>query len=713
MSSNPFEQFAGSQFLLDAWNELHEEVAAYLNPDEIEILLTTAVYGADKHSGQSRESGEPYFTHPIAVAKILAEQKFDLAILQAGLLHDVLEDTPVTKQEMAEQFGVAVTALVDGVSKLERLKDQAPQEALANTFHKMLVAATDDPCVIIIKLADRLHNMRTLGALRPDKRIRKARETMEVYAPIASRLGMFYFFAELQDLAFANLFPWRYRIIKKHYAEKFGNNEMINRVIAEIDQVLIEKNINAKVAQRRRSLWNIYGRMKNKGGFNAACRTITLRIITEQLDDCYRALGAVHNRYRPVEGKFEDYIASPKSNGYRSLRTSVTTNRGEVLNVHIRTKEMHILSENGVIAVWHQNFKNQIVRNAERNKVATKNLREWLSSLRDIEYITENPLEFYDAIKKEINPHGSIQVYSPQGKVIDLPRGATPVDFAYYIHTDLGNCCRAALVNGNSYPLSRALQTGQTVKIITNKTPCAQIGWLQFVVSARARIGIRHCLANLQGENAANLGKDLLNQALHAYNIDFASLENSEKLQNYLDKNRSNINTLLSDIAAGRRQPILVAAAILGKTETAPQVLYINSATDAGILIADCCYPLPNEQLAAYLETGKGIHIHRKNCNALPISNTINWICAEWSDNIQGNFKSMLSLEVLNRPMILANIASNIAAENCNIADISLDSNGQENSCKINLILEVKDRDHLAKIVRRIRPLDGIISINR
>ena len=450
----PFAVFSGANTLQAAYNELADELKKYLDPEDQEKVLRCAIYGAAAHEGQKRQSGEPYFVHPIAVCRILARQRFDLPVLQAGLLHDVLEDTILKKTDMAAEFGEEVTRLVDGVSKLDRLKQKAPQAAVADSFRKMFLATADDPRVLIIKLADRLHNMQTLGSLRRDKQRRIALETLDVYAPIASRLGLFYFSIQLQDLAFSYLYPWRYAVLRKRYLERFARNETLDRVRAALQPRLQALNIKASINKRQRHLWGVYQRMERKESFEEAIRTVPIRILTDNEDNCYRILGSLHSLYRPIHGKFEDYIAAPKSNGYRSLHTSVLMPGGIVLNVQIRTRDMHTLAEAGIISVWHQYAKQRAVQIEASSIEAEKTLREWLSRLKEVQNYTDDPLQFYDTIKKEI-VSGDMHVYTPKGEVIDLPRHATPVDYAYAIHTKIGNHCIGAKVNGHAYPISR------------------------------------------------------------------------------------------------------------------------------------------------------------------------------------------------------------------------------------------------------------------
>lgn len=708
----PFSGLTGSELLQSVWLDLRAELSHYLDDQTIAEVLRAAIYGAKAHEGQMRQSGEPYFTHPIAVAKILATQRFDLPVLQGSLLHDVLEDTPITKAEMAAEFGTEVATLVDGVSKLDRLKDQAPQEVQASSFKKMLVATTDDPRVIIIKLADRLHNMQTLGALRPDKRIRKAKETLDVYASIAGRLGLFFFRLQLEDLAFSHLYPWRYAVLKKHYMARFANNDVVEKIRHDLLPVARQMAIQMTITKRQRHLWGVYLRMKRKQSFAEACRTIPIRIITKSEDDCYRILGILHARYRPISGKFEDYIAAPKSNGYRSLHTSVLMARRDVLNVQIRTRDMHTLAETGIIAVWHQHLKNRTVRQEHHNIVAEKYMRDWLSRLREVQNITDDPVEFYDAIKKELSS-GDIHVYTPVGEVIDLPRGATPVDFAYAIHTEIGNHCVAAKVNGRKYPIFKPLKVAQTVEIITDENAHPHAGWLQFVVTAKARAGVNHHLRTLESQEAERLGMQLLEQALQDYGSALQQID-PMVMDTYLEQHGIAFPDLLHDIAYGRRQSALIATALLGRADLAnvsEHVLQITSRLDSGIMLAECCHPLPKDEIIGHLEAGRGIRMHRKNCPLTRVTDSQDWLRAQWAPEVQGNFISLLQFEVLDRPRMLATVADTLANSDSNITDFQVErSVHRADSRFFKIWLEVKSRDHLAQVMRKLRLIDGIIS---
>lgn len=710
-----FSGLTGEKALYESFDRLRLVTDAYLNEDEQKALCSTATYGARAHEGQMRQSGGPYFTHPIEVCRILALQRFDLPVLQGALLHDVLEDTAVTNAEMEAVFGKAVTAMVDGVSKLERLGDQGVMEVQAESFKKMFVATTDDPRVIIIKLADRLHNMQTLGALRPDKRIRKAKETLDVYSSIAGKLGLFYFRIQLEDLAFSHLYPWRYAVLKKRYMERFAHNEILERIRSDLNPLFKGLGIKASVNKRQRHLWGLYQRMKRKhNNFAAACHTIPIRIITETEDDCYRVLGCLHSKYRPVSRKFEDFIAAPKSNGYRSLHTSVLLDNSEVLNVQIRTKEMHSLAETGIIAVWHQHIKDRSITKQAHTLQAEKYMRDWLLRLKDVQNITHDPLEFYDAVKKEL-AQGDIHAYTPQGKVIDLPRGATPVDFAYALHTKIGDECVAARVNGEKWPLYQPLGPGQTVEIIRNSKSKPQAGWLRFVVTARARAAIRHHIRNMADQEAIVLGKRLLDVALRRLGGSLESIDD-EAFGKYLSEHDVSRDVLFAEIGHDKRQPLLIASSLIGHqvVDDRDEVLVVSSALDSAIHFGECCYPLPHEPILGHMKPRLGVKIHRRDCVRAQNSDTRDWVRVEWAKKTQGFFDAALSILVEDRRRMMADLTSVIGDSNANITGMDIEPADHNKTMRIlRCYFQVYNRDHLAEIVRQLRIQHGVIEIKR
>jgi len=736
----PFAVFSGAQTLQAAYNELAVELKKYLDPEDLEKVLRCAIYGAAAHEGQKRQSGEPYFTHPIAVCLILARQRFDLPVLQAGLLHDVLEDTILKKTDMAAEFGEEVTRLVDGVSKLDRLKKSAPQAAVAESFQKMFLATADDPRVLIIKLADRLHNMKTLGVMRRDKQRRIAHETMEVYAPIASRLGLYYFSIQLQDLAFSYLYPWRFAVLQKRYQARFARNDVLNRVRATLQPRLQALDIKATINKRQRHLWGVYQRMLRKQNsenaalpgnnathkdiqtFEKAVRTIPIRIITDSEDNCYRILGGLHGLYRPVHGKFEDYIAAPKSNGYRSLHTSVLMPGGIMLNVQIRTRDMHTLAEAGIISVWHQYAKQRAVQIEKHSIEAEKQMREWLGRLKEVQNYTDDSLQFYDTIKKELVSN-EISVYTPKGDVIDLPRHATPVDFAYAIHREVGNHCIGAVVNGSPYPIYKPLEMAQVVEIITREDAHPHAGWLQFVVTAKARSAINKYLKELAQNDATTLGQRLLGNALRRRGHTLESVGEA-RWQHYLQENHiADRNTLLTEIGQGLHQAALIATALLEEAGSAVAIvcddentrqLEVHSAFESGISLAECCHPLPQEPIIGQVVPGIGIHIHRRDCPLRGIVGGEEWIDATWAAERKGLFPAELEITAQEYPRLLANVSGAIADAGANITDFQMNHAAHDAHQRILTVwVEVRDREHLAQLTRQLRLLEGVVQVRR
>ena len=653
----PFGVFTDAATLQAAYDDLAVELKKYLDPEDIDKVLRCAIYGAAAHEGQRRQSGEPYFVHPIAVCRILARQRFDLPVLQAGLLHDVLEDTILNKKDMATEFGEDVTRLVDGVSKLDRLKKTAPQAAVADSFRKMFLATADDPRVLIIKLADRLHNMQTLGALRRDKQQRIAHETLDVYAAIAGRLGLFYFRIQLEDLAFSYLYPWRHAVLRKHYNEDNTHEQTLRTVRSELQARLQILGIKASINPRQRHLWGVYQRMKRKESFKEAIRTVPIRIITDSEDNCYRILGALHSLYRPVHGKFEDYIAAPKSNGYRSLHSSVIMGDGTALNVQIRTRDMHTLAEAGILSVWHQYAKQRAVKIEAHSIEAEKTMREWLSRLKEVQNITDDPLQFYDAIKKELVT-GEMQIYTPKGDIIALPHGATPVDLAYTIHTEIGNHIVGAKVNGQPYPIYKPLKMAQTVEILTDPDAHPHNSWLQFTIpGGKAHIGINRYLNRLARQNAG--------------------------------------------LATSSKQ-----------VTDSEQKILVHSAFESGITLAPCCHPLPLEAITGHSVAGSGILIHGSDCPLLETA--AHTIAADWADERKGLFPSELAIKAYAHPRLLARVSGAIADSEANITDFQINhADSDEQRRCLTVWLEVRDLEHLTQVMHRLRQLEETIGIRR
>lgn len=719
-TESPFAAFQGAEMLQASYNALEQEISNYLNTEDVARVLAAAVFGAQAHDGQNRQSGEPYFTHPISVALILATSRFDVPVLQAALLHDVLEDTPVTKEQMIKRFGVQVADIVDGVSKLYELKHKGPTIVQAETFRHMLIACAKDPRVILIKLADRLHNLQTLGAFkgRPDKQKRIAKETLEVYTPIADRFGLFLFNIQLEDLAFSYLYPWRYAVINHHFnTEKTQERQKasVNQLRAELEPVFKALSIPVSIQPRPRHLRHIYDRMVRKGSFREAMKTQSIRILTDSVDSCYRILGCLHNRFHPVENKLKDYIGSPKSNGYRSLHTSVITDSGEVFNIQIRTQSMHALAEMGIIAVWHQKLKNQLNQEEQSHSLSvSKNMSDFLTRIKDIQDFTHDPEEFYATVKAEMGTK-DIRVYTPDHKPIDLPFGATPIDFAYAIHTKIGNHCVGATVNGRDYPITQVLEHGQTVSIRTDPNAHPHPLWVEKTATQRAKTAVREYFKKVSSEEACAMGAKRFAQAAARYVQDEALVQS--RLQEFLEKHQLSAETVFTDIGYGRRQSSLLAASLFSDYEMLPesqQAIQVQSALGVDhIHLANCCHPLPNDPITGELSTNQdGITIHRRDCPTAQKINPNHWVLAEWAPEVQGLFASRIVIECIDRRGLLNEI-TNITGDSIDIRNLNIETNAEAKTARLTLDLGVLNRSALAKVISRLRSISGILSISR
>ncbi|MDO4436180.1 MAG: RelA/SpoT family protein [Cardiobacteriaceae bacterium] len=717
--SNPFAEFYGSELLNEHYQLLEQAISQYLNPSDVEKVLAAAVFGAQAHDGQKRKSGEPYFTHPIQVALILAKSRFDVPVLQAALLHDVLEDTPVTKEQMTRHFGLQVANIVDGVSKLYELKHKGPLVVQAETFRHLLISCAKDPRVILIKLADRLHNLQTLDAFkdRPDKQKRIAKETMDIYVPIADRLGLFLFRIELEDLAFSYLFPWRYAVINHHYKAQETRKRQESSVKAmhqEIEPLFKALGISASVQLRPRYLSNIYQRMKRKGSFHESMKTHSIRILTDSIDNCYRILGCLHSRYRPIENKLNDYIGSPKSNGYRSLHTSVVNEVGQVFNVQIRTHSMHALAEMGIVAVWHQKLKNQLNQEEESHSVnVNKNMREFLTRIKDIQDFTHDPEEFYATVKAEMGAK-DIRVFTPDGKPIDLPLGATPIDFAYAIHTNIGHHCVAAIVNGRDYPITQVLQHGQTVSIKTDPNAHPHPRWVEQVASPRAKTAVRDYFKKVSFEQASDMGKKRFAQAAARYLNDEVLIQ--ARLEHYLLTNQLDKETVFAEIGYGKRQSSLLAAHLFDDYPLLPastQAIKVQSALHETIHLASCCRPLPHEPITGALDSKTdGITIHRRDCPTTKSINQSNWVSAEWAEEVQGLFATQLLIDCIDRRGLLNEI-THITGDSIDIRNLKIENHPETKTARLIIDLGVANRSALARVMARLRSVEGILKLSR
>ena len=692
---------------------LKESASGYLEPEQVELLKQAYQVARDAHEGQMRTSGEPYITHPVAVARILAEMRLDHETLMAALLHDTIEDTYVTKEDLAERFGESVAELVEGVSKLDKLKFRDKKEAQAENFRKMMMAMTQDIRVILIKLADRTHNMRTLGALRPDKRRRIARETLEIYAPIANRLGIHNIKTELEDLGFQAYYPMRYRVLKEVVKAARGNRkELIQGIEAAVLTRLNDAGIKGKVKGREKNLYSIYNKMQSKElQFQEVMDIYAFRVIVDSIDTCYRVLGAMHGLYKPRPGRFKDYIAIPKANGYQSLHTSLFGPHGVPVEIQIRTEDMDQMADKGVAAHWA--YKGGADGQGTTTQVRA---RKWMQSLLELQQSASTSFEFVENVKTELFPE-EIYVFTPEGRILELPVNATAVDFAYEVHTDVGNTCVGARVNRQAYPLSQPLISGQTVEIITAKGARPNAAWLNFVVTGKARAKIRQVLKSLKADDAIALGRRLLNHALGKTKLDSIPAEQIEKVVR--DTKHANLNSLLADIGLGNAMSIVIAQRLIGdnlenQESRDSHLMPIRGAEGMLVTFANCCRPIPGDAVIAHVSQGKGLVVHMENCANIRgyQGEPDKYIPVQW-DNVEGvEYQANLRVEIVNHQGALAKITSIIAAEGSNIHNLSTEERDGR-VYLINLRISVKDRIHLANVMRRIRVLPEVLRTSR
>jgi len=682
-----------------------------------EYLEPEQVLGAEAHDGQRRLSGEPYITHPIAVARILAELRVDHQSIMAAILHDVIEDTEIPKEDVERRFGQEVAELVDGVSKLTNIHFESRAEAQAENFRKMMLAMTRDIRVIMIKLADRLHNMRTLGVMRPDKRRRIARETLDIYAPIANRLGMNSIRLELEDLGFTAMYPWRSKILAEGLKKARGNRkEIVSKIEESIKSRLQQEGLMGRVIGREKHLYSIYKKMRDKHlSFSEVMDVYAFRIIVDSVDTCYRVLGGVHNLYTPVPGRFKDYIAIPKANGYQSLHTVLMSPYGVAIEVQIRTEDMHKVSEAGIAAHWLYKSNESVSNNAQVRA------RQWLQELLEMQQNTGNSIEFLEHVKVDLFPD-EVYVLTPHGEIMVLPRGATAVDFAYAVHTDVGNQCVAAKIDRRLMPLRTALLNGQTVEIITSKGAQPNPAWLDFVATAKARSNIRAFLKNLRKEEATMLGMRLLNKSLAAHGMALEDLSDSQ-VQKVLDEfSFQSMEQMYSEIGFGNQMAMVIARALLASEGEQPHLednapskpLAIKGTEGAVVTYAKCCRPIPGDPILGFITSGRGIVIHTEDCkNVAEYRNRPEkWIDVEWEKDIEGDFPIDIRMLVQNQRGVLAKVAATLAEMEANIENVDIEERDGLHST-LSFTVAVKNRQHLARILRRMRALEMVSRINR
>ncbi|MBP7958645.1 MAG: bifunctional GTP diphosphokinase/guanosine-3',5'-bis pyrophosphate 3'-pyrophosphohydrolase [Thiopseudomonas sp.] len=700
---------------MPALDRLSRQLSTYLSSDQVNAVRRAYYYAEQAHDGQLRSSGEHYVTHPLAVATILAEMHMDHQSLMAAMLHDVIEDTGIPKEALVAQFGESVAELVDGVSKLTQMKFGTKAEAQAENFQKMAMAMARDIRVILVKLADRLHNMRTLGALNAEKRRRIAKETLEIYAPIANRLGMNRIYAEFEDLGFKAMYPMRAARIQSAVKSSRGNRkEIVQKIQESIAHCLEREGLPGEVSGREKHLYSIYQKMRGKRkAFTEIMDVYAFRIVVDKVDTCYRVLGAVHNLYKPFPGRFKDYIAIPKANGYQSLHTTLFGMHGVPIEIQIRTKDMEELANNGIAAHWL--YKTE--EDGRRNNHARA--RQWVKGLLELQQNAGNSLEFIENVKIDLFPD-EVYVFTPKGRIMELPKGSTPVDFAYAVHTDVGNTCIACRVNRRLAPLSQALESGATVEIICAPNTQPNPNWLNFVVTGKARTHIRHALKQQRREESVTLGARLLSKALDNLGVRYEDIS-EERFQALLkENNQDERDDLLEDIGLGNRTAHVIARRLLSTEESAANPL----ATDGPLVIrgteglvlnyARCCTPIPGDLIVGHLSAGKGMVVHRDNCKNISElrNNPEKCIPLTWAKDIDSEFNVELRIELAHQRGLIALLAGTISEADANIDKINVDERDGRISV-IQLGISVRDRVHLARIIRKLRGLAGISRITR
>jgi GTP pyrophosphokinase len=692
---------------------LIEEVSAYLKPQDVEYVREAIAFSHAAHQGQTRQSGDPYVSHPLAVARILTTLHLDAQAIIAALLHDVVEDTEVTTERVAVKFGKPVAELVDGLSKLDRIQFETREDAQAENFRKMLLAMARDVRVILIKLADRLHNMRTLESMARDKCERIARETMEIYAPIANRLGLNDIYRELQDLSFKYLHPNRYTVLAKALKVARGNRrEVVNKILDAIRQRLAEFNIQADVTGREKNIYSIYKKMQSKSlAFAEVLDIYGFRVLVNDFASCYVALGALHGLYKPIPGKFKDYIAIPKVNGYQSLHTTLFGPFGTPIEIQIRTHEMHKIADAGVASHWL--YKSGHASISDLHKKTHQWLQELLESLSQ----SSDSSEFLEHLKVDLFPD-EVYVFTPKGKILSLPRGATAVDFAYSVHTDIGNHCIAVNVNHELVPLRTELRNGDRVEIVTAPHAKPNPAWLAYVTTSKARSHIRHFLKTMQSGESAQFGERLLNQALHALGVKPQDMDEAHWNKLLRDTGVKTRQEILADIGLGRRLNMVVARQLASIGETvsneaaASTAITIQGTEGMAVQFAKCCRPIPGDPIIGVLKSGQGLMVHTRDCPTLHKGRGgEQWLDVVWDKDIHRPFDVGIKLLVANQRGVLAKVAAAIAEAESNIENVNFTNEGE--CTALHFTLEVNNRLHLANIMRSLRKIPEVIRIIR
>ena len=692
---------------------LLDTLASYLPGKQIEQIAEAYKFGLAAHEGQTRKTGEPYITHPVAVAQELAEMHLDSEAIMAAILHDTVEDTAATLEEIEEQFGNEVALLVDGVSKLDQIQFHSRAEAQAESFRKMMLAMIEDIRVILVKLADRLHNMQTLGAMPSSKKRRIARETLDIYAPIANRLGINRLKVELEDLGFRYLYPMRYRVLDKALKKSKGSQrQIVKRISEEFSKAIESEGMEAEVIGREKHLYSVYRKMAEKKRLlSDVVDVYGFRIIVNEVSTCYQVLGLIHGLYKPMPGRFKDYIAIPRVNGYQSLHTTLFGPKGLPLEVQIRTHNMDRVAESGVASHWQYKAEDRVDATPQRRA------REWLSNLAELQESGSSE-EFLESVKVDLFPD-KIYVFTPKGDIMPLPKGATTVDFAYAVHTDIGNRTVAAKIDRSLVPLRTQLANGQTVEIIKSRSAKPNPNWLTFARTAKARTAIRQHMKNLRSSESVDLGKRLLDRSLKDLNSSLRKVGKVRMSAALEELGLESTPQLFEQLGLGERIAPLTARFLLGISddgETAGETASLVIAGTEGMVVsyAKCCYPIPGDDVMGYLSSGRGVVIHRNCCG-----NLINfrkqpekWIAVSWEQDIDLEFSSQIQTDTLNKPGVLAEVAATIADGGSNIEQVEV--LGRHEDCSmLSFLLQVRGRKHLAQIMRDVRKMPNVIRVSR
>ena len=689
----------------------------YLSESDVSRIQAAFRYADDAHLGQFRKSGEPYITHPLAVATILAEWHLDAATICAGLMHDVLEDTGVAKIEMAEQFGIEVTEIVDGVSKLDKLRFSSNEIAQAESFRKMLLAMSRDVRVILVKLADRLHNLRTLGVMRPEKRRRIATETLEIYVPIAHRLGLNTVFRELQELSFFNQHPLRYEVLRKNLIASRGKRRaVLERILRETREALPKHHIVAQVQGRDKTIYGIYNRMRDThASFSDVLDIYGFRVIVRTREECYLALCALHELYKPVHRRFKDFIAIPKANGYQSLHTTVIGPSATPIEYQIRTEQMHRIDEMGILSHW---LYNDGLDTSELQKMVAA----WLQSLLEIQRTSADSSEFIENIKIDLFPD-RVYVFTPKSKIISLPRGSCPVDFAYQIHTDIGNKTSGCRINGEEKPLTTELKNGDMVEILTADKAQPDPNWLNYVRSGRARAEIRQYLRTRDFKDSVALGETFLRKAAAEAGINFEMIPEEAWKTVVTENETKNRTALFADVGQGKLFAAAVVTRLVNfmrareKTAQSTAAVSIRGTEGMAVQLATCCHPIPGDTIWGFMRKGHGLSVHRADCEHTVRGRKVDserWMAADWKEDIASDarFPVPVELEVTDERSALAGVAAELAKAGSAIVGVNMNDNGKTDN-KLRLMIQVKDRVHLLHVLRMVRQLPTVTSAAR